>query len=286
MKSLQPPIKILKNAKFWLLGIGAGLITINLTLLSQSGEISQFAMSVLFFLAVASLIWDNRHSLILESEIFSSFLGGLMIAFVLWKSATLPSPDFLRLSPVFSGLGLALLASGIKGLKQYWQSLTILFFLGVPEVILSSLIDISPLIAKFSGFILWYSGFTVSIQGVHIHLPKGGVEVTPGCSGLESMSYLLGISAIALVMFPIQKQKRIFVPIVATTLAFVLNGIRIAILAVFSASGNKAAFDSWHQGDVSRMFSMIAIVIFGLFYYLLMRQSEAKISAHGESSRQ
>jgi cyanoexosortase A len=281
-------IKPLKTTPFWLLGIGAGLTVINLTVTWKSGDPSHLGMSILFFLAVASIFGDKRHSLTLESGIIPSFLGLLLIAFVLWQSASLPNGDslsiFTHLSPLISALGLGLLASGFKGLKQYWQELTILFFLGVPKVLLSSFTDISPLTAKFSAFLLWYSGFEVSLQnGIYIVLPTGSVKVYAGCSGSELISHLLGIAVICLLMFPIERKKRLLVTTVAITLAFIINGVRVALLAVMMAKQNLQAFDYWHEGNGSRLFGMFAVLSLCLFYLVLLRQQEAKKQDIAES---
>ncbi|MDM9385451.1 cyanoexosortase A [Chlorogloeopsis sp. ULAP01] len=271
-------VKPLKNTQLWLLGIGAGLIAINLTLTWKSGDVAQVGMSVLFLLAVASLLGDKQHNLNFESGIFPSVLGGLLIGILLWQSATFHRSEllesFLRISPLISGLAVGLLASGFKGLKQYWQELTILFFLGIPKLLLSSLFDISPLTAKFSAFLLWYSGFEVSLQGVFINLPTGSVKVYSACSGIESICYLLGISVICLLVFPIQPKRRTLVLIMAIAFGFIINGIRVALLAVISAQKNLQAFNYWHEGDGSLIFGMIQVMVFTLFYVFLLRQQE------------
>ncbi len=276
------PVKLIKNSPFWLLGIATGLVAINLTLLWKAGDIGHLGMSVLFWLAVGSLLWEKRHSLNLESGVLPSLLGTLLIAWVLLNSVSLPDTQnpilhnrFLRISPFIFTLGLSLIASGFWGLKQYWRELTIVFFLGIPSVLASFLTDISPFTAKFATFLLWYSGFDVSLQGLNIILPTGSVRVYSACSGIESMTYLLAISVICLVMFPPKRNHRILVPIVALILGFVVNGVRVALMAVLAGT-NSESFDYWHMGEGSLLFGMIAIAIFGLFYAFLLRQDESE----------
>jgi cyanoexosortase A len=135
--------------------MGASLIAIYMTLLWKAQDIAHLGMSALFGLSVASLLWEKRRRLNLQSEIFPTVLGALLIALVLWQSAAISpevlshkrninlySTSFLRLIPLISALGIGLLASGFKGLKQYWQELTIIFFLSVPSVVLSLMVDI------------------------------------------------------------------------------------------------------------------------------------------------
>lgn len=265
--------KLLKNTRYWLLAIAAGLQAICLTLVWNADDTGHLGMSLLFLFAVGSLTWEKRHTLKFESGIFSSIVGLGLISWVLWVSANLADGNTMRLLSFTSALGVALLASGFKGLKQYWQELTILFFLGAPSVIATFLFDISPLTAKFSAFLLHYLGFDVVSQGVFINLPNGGVEVTHECSGIDTIIYILSVSVLALVMFPVNRSKRFFVPIVAIIIGFVINGIRVGMLAIFAAS-SKAAFENWHGGQASYLYGMIGIVIFGCFYWLLLQQEE------------
>ena len=265
--------KLLKDIRYWLLGIAAGLQTICLTLVWKADDTGHFGMSLLFLFAIGSLTWEKRDNLKFESEVLPSILGMALIGWVLWQSANLAEGNIMRLLPFTSALGVALLASGFKGLKQYWQELVILFFLGVPSVIASFLFDLAPITAKFSAFLLHYFGFDVVSQGVFINLPNGGIKVTDDCSGLDTIIYTLSISVLALVMFPVHRAKRFFVPIVAIIIGFVINAIRVVMLAIFAAS-DKAAFDNWHGGQASYLYGMIGILVFGCFYWLLLQQEE------------
>ncbi len=275
--------KLLKDIRYWLLGIAAGLEAICLTLIWKADDTGHLGMSLLFLFAVGSLTWEKRNTLKFESEVMPSIVGIGLISWVLWQSANLADGNTMRLLSFTSALGLALLASGFKGLKQYCQELTILFFLGVPSVISSFLFDISPLTAQFSAFLLHYFGFDVATQGVFINLPNGGVEVTHECSGIDTIIYILSVSVLALVMFPVNRSKQFFVPIVAIVIGFVINGIRVAMLAIFAAS-DKAAFESWHGGQASYLYGMIGIFIFGCFYWLLLQQQEKSQSSVNSQS--
>ncbi|MBD2773132.1 cyanoexosortase A [Iningainema tapete] len=260
-----------KDPRYWLLAIAIALETMCITLVWRADDMGHLGMSILFLLATSTLLWEKRHSLSFESDFFSSLVGVVLISWVLWESINLSAGHALRLLSLTSAIGVALLASGFKGLKQYWQELIILFFLGVPGVIAAFLFDLSPLSAKFGGFLLSLSGFSVSVVGTNINLPTGGVRVVYGCSGIDTITYVLGIAVIALVMFPVHWRKQIFVPIVAIAIGFIVNGVRIAMLAAMSVS-NKAAFDDWHGGTASYSFGMIGIFLLGLFYWFLLEQ--------------
>ncbi len=267
----------LKYPQFWLLAIGAGLIAIHLTATWKSGNVSLLGSSILFWSAVSFLVWEKRYSLVLESEIFSSFFGLSLIGIVLLKSVSLKSFGvFLFISPVICALGLALLASGFIGLKQYQKELLLLFFLDAPKLLPSWLIDISPLTAQFAAFILWCTGADVTLSGVTIYLPTGSVEVLGGCSGMELIFHMLGLALLFLLMFPTLRQQKVFVPIVAGIVGFLVNGIRVVLMTVLVTKNKQAAFEYWHHGNGSLIFSIISVLLFGLFCWFFIGQSESE----------
>ncbi|MGQ4646832.1 cyanoexosortase A [Lyngbya aestuarii] len=279
-------LSAIKGSQFLLLGIATGLITIHLSLTERIDGSSVSSIGLLFWLAAASLIWQKRNSLNLESDVFSSFLGILLIAVVLLRSSSPQlTTHFLGAFPFLSGLGLALLASGFKGLRQYWQELLLLFFLGVPKAAIFPVIDISVVTAKFAAVMMWYTGFDVFQQGVTVMLPGGGVNVQPFCSGLRGIFYLLGLSVLTLVMFPVSGVKKYFVPIIAMILAFVVNGVRVVIMAFFASTQNQKVLAYWHDGQGSLVFTLMAVMLFGLFYFFLLRQEGIQDQTDVDSSR-
>lgn len=269
-------LKPLQNSEFWLLAIAGGLIAVHVSLSWKlTTDLSQLSISVLGWGTVLSMLWDKRHTLRLESDVFSSLLGLLLIAFVLLRSLLMTSSDAVfELSPFIAGLGLAMLASGVKGLKQYWVELVIILAVNAPVGILRDQIDISTLTAKLGNAILSYSGFEVSRQGVNIILPTGAVQVNHACSGFEAIIRLLRLSALFLVMFPVNLARSILVPIVAVLVAFAVNGVRVALMAFLVAYSNKEAFEYWHKGDGAQVFFLISTVVFGLFCYFISQKGD------------
>lgn len=269
-------IRPLQNTQFWLLAIAGGLIAIQASLSWRlTADFSQPSVSILCWGAVLSLLGEKRHKLNLESDFFSSLLGLLLIAFVLLRSLFMTSIDSLfYLSPFITALGLAMLASGVKGLKQYWLELIIVLALNVPVGLLTDRIDITTLTAKFATVILTYLGFEVIREGVNIILPTGAVEVVHGCSGLESMVQLLRLAVLFLVMFPTKLAKKILVPIVAVLVAFLVNVVRIALMAILVAHSSQETFEYWHTGAGSQIYFLISILIFGGFCYLVSQKDD------------
>lgn len=271
-------IKPLENTLFWLLAISASLTAVYVSLYTKlDGDLSQVTISLLGLGAVFSLLAEKREKLILESDLFSSFLGILLIAFVLVRSNYVDAIDsFVELTPFVAFLGVALLASGIKGLRQYWLELLIIFAFNIPVGYIASRLDISIVTAKFSFAFLSYLGLPVLRQGVNIILPTGAIEVYPGCSGMETMSQLMKLAILFIVMFPTSLTKKIIVPIAAIIIAFLVNAVRVALMAFLVAQSNPEAFDYWHTGTGSQIFFLICTLLFGGFCYLITKQGEDK----------
>lgn len=264
-----------KHVQFWLLGIAVGLIAIHLTLVWRIDDSSLFVSSLVFWLAIANLIWAKRHTLQLTADPVASLLGAALLGLILAKSTAITGWDFLRFYPFGVGVSMMLLASGWRGWQQYWRELTLLFFLGIPGVIIPSLIDISELTARFATALLWYCGFDLTRHGTHIYLSGGGIEVYPGCAGLQSMMQVLGIAILFLILLPVRWNWRQMLgfPLIALWIGFIVNGMRVALMAILVAAKQQSAFEYWHKGTGSLLFSMIAVLLFVLTGWGLVRQS-------------
>ncbi|MBW4433950.1 MAG: cyanoexosortase A [Pelatocladus maniniholoensis HA4357-MV3] len=267
----------LDHPQFWLLIIGSGLIVIHLTLSWRAENPNLCSTSFLFWAAVSFFIWEKRDNLSLESGILPSFLGFSLIWIALFKSASMTSlGGFLYALPFIFGLGLGLIASGFQGLKQYTGELITLFFINVPKLLPKwGIYKLTLLTAKLSAFILWYTGFEVILSGVNVYLPNGSIEVLSGCSGIELISQMLGLAILFMLMFPQTWQQKILVPLVAATVGFIVNSGRVALMAIIVAKDNMDAFDYWHSGNGSLLFSIISVLLFGLFCWFLIGRTES-----------
>ncbi|MFE1746742.1 cyanoexosortase A [Coleofasciculus sp. H7-2] len=257
-------LKLVKDLKFWLLAIAAGLITIHLTLTWRSGNTELLSTSFLFWVAVVSLLCKKRDALELKSDNFSSIVGLALISLVLFKSLY-PAYGFtLHVTPLISMLGLGLIASGVKGLKQYWRELLLLAFFVLNQQLILKFLNVSLLTAKFTSVLLWFLGFPVVQQGEILSLPTGSVQIGGACSGVGTILQLLGLTLVFLLIFPTKLKEKILLPLVAVIVAFTLNGMRVALMTVLAGLSNKEAFEYWHLGDGSLIFSLTSVLIFGL----------------------
>ena len=246
-----------------------------------SESIDYLILNLLFWCAALFVLWKRRDTLMLESGGISSFFGILLIAWTLLKSLSIHSKyDMLiEFSPFISTLGLFLIASGVKSLKQYWQELIIIFVLSIPVgtlYLVDKLIDSSTLAAKFSNFLLWYLGFQVHRQGVFVILPTGSIEIYSGCSGLNLMFLLIKLAIIFILLFRLKLSQKLLVPLIALSIAFILNGVRVTIMAILVASSNQTAFHYWHGDEGGQIFSTTAILIFGIVCQYMLKQSDNK----------
>ena len=270
-------LKLLQDSRYWLLAIAAGLMTLSINLSMKSEFTDLGGTTLLFWVAVSSQLWKKRYILNLHSGIFSTLLGTSLITLVLFRYQ-FPYVDesFLRISPILSLLGFALLASGITGLKQYWQELLLLGFIVIPQHWLSQLVNLPKITAKFATFVLLYLGLPAQNDGYFVKLKSSYVEVDAGCSGISLIFQLLGIALIFLVMFPPKKSQVFFIPLISIILAFILNGMRVALMAYLNSYSQKSAFEYWHEGNGSLIFSLFGVIMFGFFCNFLTKLPEAE----------
>lgn len=271
--------KILRDPKYWLLALVTALATIHLTVLSRIDNSELFATCLLFWIAAGSLIWDRYQTLDLESNLIASLLGALIIIGMITRVSVSPdSASSAWVLPLVAGLGTGLLASGFKGLKQYWREFIIFGLLALYPLLRLTLeaIDLSEITAKAASFVLWYSGLPVRLEGVFLLMPSSRVEVYGACSGIQSILQLLSISVLFLLMFPLRSHVQKVVCIVAAVvIGFVVNALRVALMAILNNTGDKNAFDYWHEGQGSLIFSAIAVLIFGGFcWFFFLRKPD------------
>ena len=279
VKTISSLFKQLEDPKLRLFGIAVGLTLLQLGLTwKRGGDFDRLIVNSLFAYTLLSLLWKKKDNLNLESGIFSSVCGLLLIALVLVKSISLFwfEYSFARIIPLILAIGFGLLASGIKGLKQYWRELIIVVALMLPEDILPAILEqvlkVSELTAQFAVFVLWYTGFPAYRQGVNVILTHGAVAVEHPCTGLVPALLLLKLSVLFIFMFPIDKNKKILVPIAAVLIAFITSGFRVALMALVVSDHD--AFAYWHGSEGNQIFSTIAMFVFVLFCKFLLQQAK------------
>jgi len=182
----------------------------------------------------------------------------------------------LRLLPMAALLGPTLWSAGYSGVLRYRRELLVLFFLGGPHLLMWWL-EIPERLAlwdaRAAGFFLWYGGEELVIRGDSIFLQGGGIKVTPECAGSDIITYLLGIALVATMLFPLPRRRYGLVLGMAVVIAFLVNVVRVALLAVLNTWPEKEAFHYWHTSEGAQLFGVTALVLFALFYRWLERSS-------------
>jgi hypothetical protein len=160
----------LKFDQFYLYGSLISFAVFYLTLTWKTTEnIDAVVTNSLFWIAIIFLLWQRRDSLKFKSDFFSIVFGFSLLAIVLFKSISFfwfESLLFLPFTPFFGFLGLIAIASGYKGLKQYWLELLLVSLLFFPSDMLgwwfNKYFSIQILTAKFAAYLLYYLGFNTT----------------------------------------------------------------------------------------------------------------------------
>ncbi len=278
--SFKTSLEHLQNPALWIAAIGICLAILNLTLAwVYTRNADLVGIMGLFWVGVGYRLWDRYPSLTLRSDVFSTLGGSLLIAWALSRGWLMLNYDpFIRIQPFIMLLGLAMVASGAKRLPRYAKELGLLLVLALPEGILGNFLEqtvnLSLLAARSTTAILWYFGFDVTRDGVYVLLPGGGVKVYRGCSGLKASLELLRLSLAYLVVFPSYWWEKLAVPVVAVTLAYSINLIRLVLMTLLAAAQRRQAFDYWHVGAGSNLFPIVSMVLFAGFCLWLIQSHE------------
>ena len=259
--------KASSKLEFWLLATWVSLIAINITLVARLADsVDEPAIQILTWAVAILLVVRDRANLKFETTPSAIAVGVLLIIWVLIKSLlTRRIYDVLFiLTPVMATIGIALIASGWGGLRQYWQAILLSATLGVPITFLFAAIEkvvpVNVFTAQFAHSVLWYGGTQkLAQQGVTIFSQYGAVEVARGCAGLPPILMLMRITLMFVLVFPVSHfHKWILFP-AGMAIAFIVNSVRVALLVIISSQAE--AFKYWHAGDGSQIFSVVAVSI-------------------------
>jgi cyanoexosortase A len=265
---------------FWLGLTGLGLIALHLTLTWKlTQQTDQMVLNVLFWGAIASLLWQRRSSLNLNSDWISSTIASVIMGLVLMKSLSLfwfESP-FVRLFPGLAALSLGLLASGPR-LSQYWREGLMVLTLMIPGGALSQILEpqigvaIQTLLAQTITFLLHYTGMDVMRRGTEIVMSNGAVRVEYGCTGIPILILLIQLSILLVLLFPMRGYRQSYIFGIASTIAFALGVIRITIMSL--VVNQRPVFEFWHGPPGAQIFSTLAIALFALCSQALITPGE------------
>lgn len=254
------------------LTFGACLLLSYITILWRVGDTAHLVMSGLFALGIWEIQTRKTDSYILRTRQPDSLIGIVLAVSLCLIGFKTYNFVLIRLMPFLGGIGFLLFAFNRQGLKIYIKEIVLLFFLGVPSVIALFLPDLSGLTAMFSGVLLNFTGLEIlSIENNKFILASKVIQVFRGCSGIEYMTYLLGLCSLCLTLFPISGAKRYFIIICSQLLGFTVNCFRVSLLVILVNNDRQAEFYYWHEGNGSLIFGGVSVIMLGLLYSSMIR---------------
>jgi cyanoexosortase A len=199
--------------------------------------------------------------------------GLILISWVLWRSHLIISAEMIfNVLPVVSGLGLTLLARPWWGLGLFVPALLILALLPLIRgmIVVGPVAKLSLITAGLTQVLFMACGLPVQRFGIELSIPGGRIEVGGPCSGISMLVQLLSIAIIFMIAFPMRyRWQNALMILLAPLLGFVINGVRIALLALIVSSeyeGKRWWFDFFHVELGAQIFSAVAMLIFVFLY--------------------
>jgi cyanoexosortase A len=247
--------------------------------------ISQPSNDFLFALIIwwgAFLVMEKAPALTqLSPSPAGTCLGFALILWVLWRSLLITSLNLgASLLPFLAGLGLALLATPLRGLRRFMPSLLILALLPLMRALqIPYPYLLTYATALLTKLILLLSGLPVQLQGETVVLPGGAVLISSACTGLPAMLQLFTVAIIFTVVFPMRfLWQNLLMALCGVWLGFFVNGFRIVLLALINSSGSPSRqwwFELFHNGWPALIFPAIAAFLFvNIYIFWLERQVE------------
>jgi exosortase/archaeosortase family protein len=187
-----------------------------------------------------------------------------------------------RVWPSIAGAALALAAWGPRGLARHRRELLVLALPLVNPMPCALRTALAPTHwTAWSAMILHrVAGHEATVAGNVLSMPGATLEVMPYCGGIMSMSELWVLGAVVMALFPMTVWQRLSLLASATLLGFLVNAVRIAVLAGAIPRGD-AAYEYWHQGAGSELFSLGATALAGaLWWWMLRAPSRQAALAH------
>lgn len=289
-------LKLAQDPRYWLLALAGGLMFFHLALTDQTGDMKSFSISLIFWGAIASMVWDKKETLKFRTTLSASLFATTLLSLAFWKILHLSSGGlFVQAIPLIFGFSLALLASSWRGLGQYHKELLAFTVLALPgERFLAG--NIESLIQNITGYSFTMltaaaSTFGLSLIGmkpvltdeVYINLSRSIVRVHEGCSGAGIIDFLLRLSFLFLIIFTTTRLGKWLAPVIAIALGFLVNSFRVAVMAYLINNFNTETFDYWHVGSGSQIFGAIGVILFGLICFPFITSESAQSAAEPPS---
>ncbi|WP_193962009.1 archaeosortase/exosortase family protein [Dolichospermum sp. LEGE 00246] len=285
--------KVKLDHTFLLLFIFGLISAINLTLYSIfDKDVQNWSYLLLLYIGILFNIYDKRNHIAFVSKFPANFIGFCLVIIPYIKAGFLVEAIWVSwyFIVLISATGLALLASGFPGIKQFQKELAIIFifptfvfiFIRLLSV-LSSRVSVTLISAKITSFVLWYLGFDSVNQGTIVYVNGGAIDIYDGCTGISLLLMLLRVSITLVILFPFLL-KNIYLPFI---LSFLISGVfsigRLIIMALVVT--DKPAFHYWHGHEGGNIFALLSFLSFGTIILLLSPDNQIPLSPSKVTSR-
>jgi len=255
--------------------VGVGLIQ---TVLGQrlAGRLydDYWVTSGLAWTAALVLAWERRYDAeTAPGTRWRAFGAGAVLAAIVPLAAVPVYHGFDRFLPLLGGVGMCLLASGPRGLREHRGELLLLalpIMSPLPEAIRLPLAP-TGLTARFASLIGRGLGHSMTADGSVVRMPTGTLDVLADCGGLLSIGRLWVLAAFVIALFPTSVRQRVALVVSAVVIGFVSNAVRIEMLAVTVAAGDTSAFWYWHTGAGASIFALATTAAAGPVWWLMLR---------------
>lgn len=210
-------------------------------------------------------------------------LGVPLLLWVIVRSAQASDWDGLLLALAPVG-GLALLLLGVPWRRWGLCREALLCLLLLPAYgLVMRVVPEQPLSlasALGAGSVLSALGFPALVDQRSVLLPGGGVTVLAACNGLDQIAQLLCVALLFQLAFPLRSWRSgLLVLTVTPLLAWLINALRVALLASFAGAGQgkgTVLFDFFHDQAGSLVFSGVGTLLLGVLYLRLIERQLAR----------
>jgi exosortase len=208
-----------------------------------------------------------------------AFGVAILVGAVLLRYASGVATEFfsLRLSILAALVGLTVFHAGTRQVMHWWLPFVLVFLsIPLPELVTQSLA--LPLQFKASQMgvaLLEMRHIPVRLNGNVILLPGHELFVTDVCSGLRSLTALLGTTVLCAALFVHTLVGRVLLVLIAIPVAIVVNALRVFLtgfLVVFVGPAFGTGFMQMTKGWPLFLVSLVALGVFAALAVIAERR--------------
>jgi cyanoexosortase A len=291
-KTLKLQLKQIKyflnHKSFWLLSTLSCLAVFHLYFIFKISGRSPLVNDYLHWTIILILLWGKRNKIKFRTNLIASLTGLLLTFWMVFRHLSVQIYTITSKVDIISGLfpltvltGILLVIAGFKRLINYKSEILISFVFTICSLpTLTSLANSSLIIsldAKLTAFLLHYIGFEVSRQGAIVNLTKGAIEIFPGCSSISLILLLIPVMFAIVLEYSTTIKRKILFCVGAIFCVFVVNSVRLTLLAILVDKSDLVNFEYWHKGSGVSLFSnIIVFLIAGIAYFILHYSSDSQ----------